>query len=138
MRTTLRERVERRLIADPATGCLLWQGCLNSQGYGVISVSAKRQLVHRVVWELDNGPVPDGLPVDHVYDAGCRHKHCANIAHLEPVTHAENNRRRLNAMWNPEVRAYNWRTRPGPRPQPRNDPSPEYLAMLNAWLGDGT
>lgn len=90
---SLRERLESRLVADPATGCLLWQGCLNSRGYGCISVGGRIQLVHRVAWELENGPIPDGLPLDHGHARGCRHKHCANVAHLEPVTTAENNYR---------------------------------------------
>lgn len=95
MRTTVRERLYARLVADQATGCLLWTGGLNNRGYGVIGVGGDKKLVHRVAWQLDNGPIPEGLTIDHVYDRGCRHKHCANVAHLEPVTLAENIRRYL-------------------------------------------
>ena len=97
MRLTLRERLYGRLApcADPACGCTcrLWTLCVSKKGYGQISVKGKPQLVHRVAWELENGPVPDGLTIDHVWDRGCRHKHCAHVAHLEPVTGGENNRR---------------------------------------------
>lgn len=96
----VRERLYARLTpcADPAcgcSGCLLWNGCLNSRGYGVIGIAGKRELVHRVAWQLDHGPIAAGLTVDHVHDRGCRHKHCGNVAHLEPVTAKENTHRSL-------------------------------------------
>ena len=128
MTTLLRHRLLSRLVADRQTGCLLWQGCVNSKGYGVISDGGKRYLVHRKAWELANGPIPDGLTIDHVYDRGCRHKNCANVAHLEPVTQAENNRRSLPFR----PRRYK------PRQRRQSGPSPAYLAMLNDWLGGDT
>lgn len=45
---------------------------------------------HRFAWELQNGPVPDGLQVDHV----CRVRSCQNPRHLDVVTGEENQRRR--------------------------------------------
>jgi hypothetical protein len=54
-----------------------------------------------VAWELDNGPVPDGLVLDHVRDRGCVHLNCANVAHLEPVT------QRVNVMRSSGVTAAN-------------------------------
>jgi hypothetical protein len=98
----LRERLQPRLAPCPDDGCecLLWTGHLNWKGYGCIytgpvSVGGTGNVrqVHIVVWELENGPVPDGLVLDHVHARGCRHRHCANVAHLEPVTLGENNRR---------------------------------------------
>lgn len=82
----LRERLYSRLMPDPATGCLLWTGYVGDDGYGRTSVNGRTRLVHRVIWELDNGPVPDGLQLDHVKARGCAYRHCANVAHLEPVT----------------------------------------------------
>lgn len=90
---TLRERVYSRLIIDPS-GCVLWTGVRDSSGYGGIKIDGHQRSVHRVVWEMENGPIPDGYELDHVWDAGCRNKHCAALAHLEPVTQAENARRR--------------------------------------------
>jgi hypothetical protein len=89
------ERLYPRLepCADPACncdGCLLWPGNRNLKGYGQIKVNGRQRKVHRVAWELENGPVPDGLVIDHVKDRGCRHRNCANVAHLEPVTNREN------------------------------------------------
>jgi hypothetical protein len=129
MKGTVRERLLSRLYIEPGTGCLLWAGCLNSRGYGVISVAGKRELVHRVAWQIENGPIPDGLTIDHVHDRGCRHKHCGNVAHLEPVTSAENTRRGRTVLmatgWEPPKRG----------PVKRTWPTPEYLAQLAEWLG---
>ena len=88
----LRERLFGRLVPcpDPGCECLLWPGRVTPQGYGQIGVGRKVIRVHRAAWELVNGPVPPGLVLDHVKARGCTHKHCANVAHLEPVTRREN------------------------------------------------
>lgn len=39
------------------------------------------------------GPIPDGYEVDHVKGRGCVSRLCVRIAHLEPVTSDENQRR---------------------------------------------
>jgi hypothetical protein len=44
------------------------------------------QPAHRVAWELVNGPIEEGLEIDHL----CKVKTCINPEHLEPVSHAEN------------------------------------------------
>lgn len=92
MRGTVRERLYAGLSPCPDEGCecLLWGGCTTKKGYGVISVVNRARPVHRVAWQLEHGPVPDGLELDHVKARGCRHRNCANVAHLEAVTHAEN------------------------------------------------
>lgn len=92
MRATVRERLYARLILCPDEGCacLLWTGSVSSQGYGRIKVDGKARKVHRVAWELDRGLIPEGLDLDHVKARGCRHKNCALLAHLEPVTRREN------------------------------------------------
>jgi len=86
---TLRERLLSRLVIDPS-GCLLWTGRVEESGYAKISVKGRSCLVHRVMWELLEGPIAPGLELDHVKARGCRHRHCASIAHLEPVTPREN------------------------------------------------
>lgn len=89
----LREWLYGQLVPDPDTGCLLWTAGKDGKGYGRVNLDGRSRLVHTVTWELDNGAVPDGLELDHVRARGCVHRHCANTAHLEPVTHAENLRR---------------------------------------------
>ena len=74
--------------------CWLWHGARGKEGYGLISRSS-RKVAHRVVWEQEFGPVPDGQVLDHV----CRRRHCVNPMHLDPVTQSTNERRK------------SWRTR---------------------------
>lgn len=42
-------------------------GCLSpSIGYYVLRFKGKQYLVHRVVWEMLNGPIPEGYLIDHI------------------------------------------------------------------------
>src|SRR5258708_2600668 len=80
-RSTLRERLFSQLIIDPS-GCLLWTGSTRAGGYGRIKIGGRYYAVHRLMYEMFAGPIPGGLQLDHL----CRVRHCANVAHLEPVT----------------------------------------------------
>jgi hypothetical protein len=73
-------------------GCWLWTGGIAPHGYGIFWFEGKSVSAHRWSWERANGPVPDGLELDHL----CRVRHCVNPEHLEPVTRAENHRRGLS------------------------------------------
>ena len=75
----------KRLEAD----CWLWEGDLNSGGYGLLHRSVKPRLAHRAVYEMLVGPIPEGLQLDHL----CSNKRCVNPSHLEPVTRTVNVRR---------------------------------------------
>lgn len=90
MKAPLATRLHSRLMLHPGSGCLLWTGAVTPAGYGRIKVSGECRYVHIVAWELGNGPVPDGLVLDHVRARGCIYRHCANTVHLEPVTQREN------------------------------------------------
>lgn len=80
--------------------CWMWVGSLSGNGYGRIQgyvVDASPKLAHRVAYELVNGPIPEGMQLDHL----CRNRRCVNPAHLEPVTCGENLRRgcRTRLTW---------------------------------------
>jgi hypothetical protein len=68
--------------------CWTWLGSL-SRGYGQINVGRRMMKAHRVAWELANGPIPEGLTIDHL----CYNPPCVNPSHMEPVTMSENARR---------------------------------------------
>lgn len=71
--------------------CLIFTGAVQSRGYGSVGVGGgKTALAHRVSYELNVGPIPPGLQIDHVKDRGCHSRRCINPAHLEPVTPREN------------------------------------------------
>lgn len=72
----------------PQADCLIWPGAVD-RGYGRTFVDGQAKRVHRVVWELQNGAIPDDLTIDHL----CRVRSCMNVAHMELVTHSENARR---------------------------------------------
>lgn len=86
------DRARERVTVNLDTGCWEWTGATNHDGYGVIAPQRQRKKqvkVHRVFYTAYNGPIPDGLELDHL----CRNPRCVSPAHCEPVTHAENMRR---------------------------------------------
>ncbi len=85
----LRDRIMARV--DTTEDCWLWTGAL-VRGYGVLSVDGRTRYVHRVLFELDRGPIADGLDLDHL----CRTPRCVNPTHLEPVTRSVNVARMLD------------------------------------------
>jgi hypothetical protein len=89
-----------RIVVSPATGCWEWQHKSGPDPgrYGYVLRDGCYEGVHRVVYKLLAGPIPEDRPhIDHVYTAGCRSKACCWPAHLEPVTKTENIRRGLMA-----------------------------------------
>lgn len=84
--------------------CWLWTGARMGMGYGHVALPVqlrevhKFRAVHRVIYEQLIGPIPDGMQLDHVWERGCRHKHCVFPGHLEPVTGKENSERRAKLI----------------------------------------
>lgn len=74
---------------DKSGDCWLWTSALNNTGYGQFRSAGRLVLAHRWSYESANGPVPNGLVLDHL----CRTPACVNPGHLEPVTQDENMRR---------------------------------------------
>ena len=71
---------------EVSDSCWKWLGCLDARGYGIVRRNNKALKVHRVVYEIVVGKIPEGLVIDHV----CRNRACCNPHHLEPVTNQEN------------------------------------------------
>lgn len=68
--------------------CIEWAGYIKPNGYGQTGAG---EPAHRAAYVASRGPIPEGLEIDHL----CRNKQCVNPDHLEPVTRAENARRRF-------------------------------------------
>lgn len=83
---TAKERLERGCRLDPDTGCLLWTGTRNRQGYGAINIAGKTQRAHRVAYAEANGEIPAGLLVCHHCDTPA----CCNPDHLFLGSHSDN------------------------------------------------
>lgn len=82
-------RIAAKIVIDE-NGCWIWTGASADGGYGSLWFGGRTRRVHRVVYELLVGPIPEGLDLDHVRARGCQSRACANPAHLEPVTEQEN------------------------------------------------
>lgn len=69
--------------------CWEWTGHRGGRdGRGYFTVDGKRQLSYRVVWEIFNGPIAEGVRVRHK----CDNPLCCNPKHLELGTQGENER----------------------------------------------
>lgn len=86
MDARLHPRLAARLEAVPFSGCWVYAGELNRNGYGRVWVEGERRMAHIAAYEALVGPVPEGLVLDHL----CRVRCCCNPHHLEPVTVREN------------------------------------------------
>lgn len=82
-REALAARTERN-----ENGCLIWTGATTGKsGYGAMKFRGKIRTVHSVAYELEHGPIPAGIQIDH---RDMCDRLCAEVAHLREATHAQN------------------------------------------------
>lgn len=101
-------------------GCWGWARNLSSEGYAIYSIKREQHYAHRVSYEAHNGPIPDGLFVDHM----CHNRSCTNPAHLQLVTNKENHENRPGPQANSTT---------GVRGVSRIKRSGKYEAYLKHW-----
>lgn len=87
--------IAERLMAsvEKTEGCWLWTGARGKHGYGIITLAPHHRTgrVHRIMWELHNGQIPEGMCVCH----RCDNPVCVKLDHLFLGTHADNVRDRI-------------------------------------------
>lgn len=76
-------RIEEKIERVPESGCWIWMGATTGdEGYSRLYLGPTHFRVHKLLYELTYGLVPEGLVLDHL----CRVRLCVNPSHLEAVT----------------------------------------------------
>lgn len=73
-------------IAPDGDACLDWPRNTASRGYGQLFHEGRPRIVHRMAWEIVNGPIPKGLNVCH----SCDRPSCFRPSHLWLGTDSDN------------------------------------------------
>ena len=112
---------------DTSGRCHLWTWSVNTNGYGHLRFNGRNRLVHRIVWEVANGSIPDGMFVRHTCDI----RRCVRLEHLRLGTQRQNmadksRRGRWRGRWTTDRVTYQPDTLPArisiaPLPTKRHD-----------------
>lgn len=70
-------------------------GTLMKGGYWRVSVDRKAHLVHRIIWELFNGPIDEGFVIDHI-DKNPSNNRIENLRCVSTTTNTQNGSLRSN------------------------------------------
>ena len=87
--TALEDRLYARIWRQitKTDGCWLWTGGVDEFGYGRTRVGRTAPRVHRLTYEMEYGPIPDGALVCHRCDVPA----CVRPSHLWLGSKSENN-----------------------------------------------
>ena len=120
------ERFKRDARHDGA--CIVWTGAKMPSGYGGLRVDGKVVYAHRYSWERVNGPIPEGMLIDHA----CHNRACVNADHLRLATPEQNARNRAGAQpWRDLPRGVGRLERGGYRAQVGNRGRNHYLGVYS-------
>lgn len=87
MTRSMKEKLDAKISPVPFSGCHLFVGkSLQKEGYGLIKQEGIVKLAHRISYELNVGPIPEGMIVCHKCDV----PPCVNPDHLFIGTKKDN------------------------------------------------
>lgn len=75
------ESLESRFarLVDRSGDCHVWTGKVDKDGYGRIDFGRQKVLkAHRAAWEMEHGPIPEGVSILHT----CDNPPCVRLKHL--------------------------------------------------------
>jgi len=79
------ERILSRVVCG-VSECWHYCGVRNKFGYGRITYQGRTQVVHRIIYEVVNGPIQAGLYALH----SCDNPSCVNPNHMRLGTYSDN------------------------------------------------
>jgi hypothetical protein len=85
------------VVRPDLSACWLWRGAHGKSQYAQTSLYGVVLYVHRVIYRLVIGLIPESYEIDHL----CRHRPCVNPHHFEAVTPLENLQREAVARGKP-------------------------------------
>lgn len=87
-----------KVEVNPFSGCWMWTGHKDEEGYGQFSLRGKTYWAHRVSHVIFKGPLAERKQVDHDREC-CANRCCVNPDHLRSLSHSENGRDGAISRW---------------------------------------
>ena len=86
----VKKRILKKSYLNEITGCRIWTGSKDANGYGAVHLYDQYLAVHRVAYEVLVGPIPEGKILMHK----CDNPSCIEPLHLIIGTTYDNNKDR--------------------------------------------
>jgi hypothetical protein len=88
MDKTTQQRLWTKVSKGGPDECWEWTAAQTGEGYGRFKLNGRLHSPHRLIYELEHGPIGDGMMICHT----CDNPSCCNPSHLFKGTRADNMR----------------------------------------------